>query len=278
MKWHLLNLLGLAKKKIMIKEELKIFLTAVMFYTRIPCPSWVDHSAEYVNKSVRYFPLIGVVVGGLASVGLIAGSWLVSPFLGGVLFITISVWLTGAFHEDGFADVCDGFGGGWTQEQILNIMKDSRVGTYAVVGLLLLFAAKIGLIVEIISKYDFLMLFFIATNGHILSRFIAATVIFTHKYVREDELSKAKPVAKSYTIPNIIISSMLGISPTIFISFFTGQIWWIAIPFILYLVKMWLSQQFQKRIGGYTGDCLGATQQLTEVAYYFSVVLLWKFT
>ncbi|MDW3192950.1 MAG: adenosylcobinamide-GDP ribazoletransferase [Cytophagales bacterium] len=260
-----------------MREEIKIFFTALMFYTRIPSPSWVDHSPEYINKSVRYFPMIGWIIGALSGIGLLAGNWMVSPLFASMIFIAISVWFTGAFHEDGFADVCDGFGGGWTKEQILTIMKDSRVGTYAVVGLLILLGLKVSLLIQIIPKYDPLLLLLIVINGHTLSRMIAGTVIFTHEYVREDEQSKAKPVAKSFSITNVIVSLLVGLIPTAVIAFMTNDWWWCLVPLPLYLFKMYLSRFFQKRIGGYTGDCLGATQQMVEVVYYAVVVILWKY-
>ncbi len=260
-----------------MREELKIFFTAVMFYTRIPCPSWVDHSPAYINKSVRYFPVIGWIVGALSGAGLIARSELISTLFGSIIFIVISVWLTGAFHEDGFADVCDGFGGGWTKEQILKIMKDSRVGTYAVVGLVLMILLKVSLLVEVVPQFGPLMLFLLVINGHAISRLIAATVIFTHEYVREDELSKARPVAKAYSVTNVIAALIFGLIPTTAILILTGQFWWCIIPILLYLVKIYLTNLFQKKIGGYTGDCLGATQQIVEVAYYLVVFVLWKY-
>ncbi|MEM1339088.1 MAG: adenosylcobinamide-GDP ribazoletransferase [Bacteroidota bacterium] len=260
-----------------MKEELKIFLTAVMFYTRIPCPSWVGHSAEYINKSVRYFPVIGWIVGTVSGLGLVLGHWLIGPWFAAFFCIAISVWLTGAFHEDGFADVCDGFGGGWTKEQILQIMKDSRVGTYAVVGLILLLLLKGSLLVKVSNLYDYIPLFLVVVNGHTLSRVMAATVIFTHRYVREDEQSKVRPVAESYSMTNVVFVLLFGLIPTITITTVTGQLWWFLVPIPLYLVKIYLSNLFRKKIGGYTGDCLGATQQIVEVAYYILVVILWRF-
>lgn len=248
-----------------------------MFYTRIPCPSWVDHSPEYINKSVRYFPMIGWIIGLLSGFGFLAGNWVIGPLFASLLFIAISVWFTGAFHEDGFADVCDGFGGGWTKEQILTIMKDSRVGTYAVVGLVLLILIKVSLLIEFPEQSQGLMLLLLLINGHTLSRMMAATVIFTHEYVREDESSKVRPVAKSYSRTNVLLVFILGMIPTIVLAFMTGQWWWYLMPFPLYVMKMLLARLFKKKLGGYTGDCLGATQQVVEVVYYLCVVVLWKF-
>ncbi len=248
-----------------------------MFYTRIPCPSWVDHNPDYINKSVRYFPVIGWIIGSLSGAGFLFGVWLIGPLFASLLFILISVWFTGAFHEDGFADVCDGFGGGWTKDQMLTIMKDSRVGTYAVVGLTLLLLIKVSLLMKLPEQHQTLLLLLILINGHTLSRMMAATVIFTHEYVREDELSKVRPVAKSYSKTNVFLVLILGFMPTLAIAYLTEQWWWCLIPLPLYVVKMLLARFFEKKIGGYTGDCLGATQQVVEVAYYLSVIVLWKF-
>jgi adenosylcobinamide-GDP ribazoletransferase len=113
----------------------------------------VDHAPEYLNKATGYFPLMGWLAGGLAAAVLYLGS-LILP-LGVAVFLAIlaTVWLTGAFHEDGLADICDGFGGGWTQQQILEIMKDSRVGTFGIIGLGIALGLKIvslaGLPVEL---------------------------------------------------------------------------------------------------------------------------------
>ncbi|MEM9897398.1 MAG: adenosylcobinamide-GDP ribazoletransferase [Bacteroidota bacterium] len=260
-----------------MKEELKIFFTAIMFYTRIPCPSWVDHSPEYINKSVRYFPAVGWVVGAVSGLFFLLGNWLIGPFFAALLFIAVSVWVTGAFHEDGFADVCDGFGGGWTKAQVLTIMKDSRVGTYAVAGLILLIMMKVSLLIELSRLEQGVFLLLILMNGHTISRMIAATVIFTHDYVREDEQSKAKPVAKSYSRVNVFLVLILGLIPTFAIAYFTSFWWWCLIPLPLYLVKVLLAHFFKKKIGGYTGDCLGATQQVVEVVYYLVVIAIWKF-
>ena len=103
----------------MIKEQLKIFLTAVMFYTRIPCPSYVDHSEEYLNKSTRHFPLIGIIVGFISFIVFWTSNLIFNIEISIVFSIAAGILITGAFHEDGLADTFDGFGGGWTKEKIL---------------------------------------------------------------------------------------------------------------------------------------------------------------
>lgn len=247
-----------------MKYELQVFFTAVMFYTRIPCPSWVDHSEEFLNKATRYFPLIGWIVGGVAALLLYALHFIFPPLIVVVLTLTASVLMTGAFHEDGFADVCDGFGGGWTSEKILNIMKDSRVGAYGVVGMLLIFALKIFALTELLT-FDLYFCIKSVLLAHVGSRFTAVTLMRTHEYAREDASSKIKPLAKQLSIPDFFIST-LWLLP----AFLLFQTWWIMLVcFPVYGFKIYLARYFQKWIGGYTGDCLGALQQVA-----FVVILL----
>jgi len=125
-----------------LMQHIRIFFTALMFFTRIPCPSWVDHSEEYLNKSSQYFPLVGGIVGAIGLAVLLGALWVLPVPLAVLLSMVATVLATGAFHEDGFADMCDGFGGGWTKEKILDIMQDSRLGTFGAVGLGLLMAVK----------------------------------------------------------------------------------------------------------------------------------------
>ena len=105
-----------------MKNEIKIFFTALMFYSRIPCPKDIDHSPEYINKATRYFPLIGWIIGGISFVGFFLSVLLFDSSIAIILSLIAGVLTTGAFHEDGLADVVDGFGGGWTKQRILEIM------------------------------------------------------------------------------------------------------------------------------------------------------------
>ena len=249
----------------MIKKEIQVFLTAVMFFTRIPCPSWVDHSAEYLNKSSRYFSLIGIIVGGVGG-AVFYGFNVVFPHSVAILLgMLATVWLTGAFHEDGLADMLDGFGGGWTKEQILKIMKDSRIGTFGVVGLTGVLALKFLTLNNLPSARIPIILI----AGHSMSRFLASTLAVTHDYAREDS-SKAKPAATRMSNLSLVISAIFGFAP---LALF-GNIWIITAVVPVLLVHFYLGSFFQKNIGGFTGDCSGATQQLTEVAFYLSILAL----
>ncbi|MEN7547087.1 adenosylcobinamide-GDP ribazoletransferase [Rapidithrix thailandica] len=262
-----------------MKHEIRIFFTALMFYTRIPCPSWVGHKEEHINQSTRYFPLIGWIVGGISALVFLAGYFLFDMYTGLALSMAASILTTGAFHEDGFADMCDGFGGGWTKEKILLIMKDSRMGAYGVIGIFLLLLTKFLILAHLFQLQEIHPVFVILvfTNAHALSRFAASTFIFTHVYVRDAPDSKAKPVAKQINLSNLMIGGFFVLVPIAMLVYVTQQVEIVAVCLPVYLMKMYLGRYFSKWIGGYTGDCLGATQQLCEIVFYLSLAIVWKF-
>ncbi|MBL0741014.1 adenosylcobinamide-GDP ribazoletransferase [Chryseolinea lacunae] len=254
-------------------RETKVFFTAIMFYTRIPCPKWVTHEAEFLNQSTRYLPLIGWIVGGLSAAIFLLTQYVFPTEISLLLSMVTSILLTGAFHEDGFADVCDGFGGGWTKEKILEIMKDSRVGTYGVVGLLLLLLLKFFTLQKIAAAAPLTVVVLFVT-AHALSRLAAVTVIFTTTYSREDASSKVKPVAQQLSAANLTIAFFWVVIPMLYLATINPFFVLTLVP--VALITTYLRNYFKRWIGGYTGDCLGATQQVTEVMFYLSVLLVWK--
>lgn len=262
-----------------LAQQLRLFLTALMFYTRVPCSSscsrWVGFSQELLTKSVRFLPVVGWLVGGV-TVGVVLLSLFVFPLeLSVALAMVASLFLTGAFHEDGLADVCDGFGGGWTQERILTIMKDSRLGTYGAAALFTILGVKFLALVEIVRFVaDPVILLLLFMGAHGMSRMMAIVTMVTHDYVREDELSKAKPVVKdglSWTTPSFLWAGVFALVPFVFFP----KCLLVLLPMVL--VKIGMARFFKKWIGGYTGDCLGAIQQVTEVVFYLGVIALWSF-
>ena len=262
-----------------MKRELTIFFTALMYYTRIPCPSWVIYQERNLHQTTRYLPVVGWIVGLVAGLVFLAGTYLFGIALGIILSMTASILLTGALHEDGFADVCDGFGGGWTKEKILEIMKDSRVGTYGVTGLILILSFKFFSLQQLLSIDNLqpVALLFLFITAHALSRFIAATFIFSHAYVRLSRDSKAKALVQDIEKLNLLIGAAFAFLPLLILALLTNKPLLISVLIPLYLIKLYLGQYFTKWIGGYTGDCLGATQQVAEIIVYLTFVLLWKF-
>ncbi|MEO7977435.1 adenosylcobinamide-GDP ribazoletransferase [Flavobacterium sp.] len=264
-----------------MKKELHIFFTCLMFYTRIPCPKKIDHNPDYLNKATRYFPLIGWIVGSISFLVFYISSLFLSIETAVILSFIASVLTTGAFHEDGFADVCDGFGGGWTKEKILTIMKDSAIGAYGAIGLVLLFLLKFKLLSESISLYQInttiglSQIYLLFVSAHALSRLVAISIIFTHEYSRDDASSKSKPIAKKHSWKEVFGSFFFGLLPLFVLSYFQYKILLVLLP--IFLTRYFLARYFQKWIDGYTGDCLGATQQVCEVIFYLSLLFLWKF-
>lgn len=267
-----------------MKKELHIFFTALLFYTRIPCPATIDHHPDYLNKASRYFPVIGWIVGSIAYIVFCFSTFLFSNEIAVVLSMIAGILVTGAFHEDGFADVCDGFGGGWTKEKILLIMKDSAIGAFGAIGVVLLFLLKFQSLIQLIrinqnsnfGIWNFnigILLLFI--TAHSLSRLAAVSIVFTHEYSREDATSKSKPIAQNYTWKEVLGAFFFGLIPLLILSCFQWQLFLAVIP--VFVTRYFLARYFQKWIGGYTGDCLGATQQVCEVVFYLSVIVLWKF-
>jgi len=252
-----------------------------MFYTRIPCPKNITHHPDYLNKATRYFPLVGWIVGSISFLTFYLFSLFLSIEIAVILAIIASILTTGAFHEDGFADVCDGFGGGWTKEKILMIMKDSAIGAYGAIGLVLLFLLKFKLLSESIlifkndNNYFLIFLYFISV--HSLSRLSAISIIFTHQYSRDDATSKSKPIAKQHTWKEIFGAFFFGLIPLLALAYFSFEIKVLLVLIPVFLTRYFLAQYFQKWIDGYTGDCLGATQQVCEVIFYLSILFLWKF-
>ena len=257
-----------------MKKELQIFFTAIMFYTRIPCPKWVDHDADNLNQATRYFPLIGWIVGFTSWLIFITAQYFFSTQISVLLSMVGSVMLTGAFHEDGFADVCDGFGGGWTKEKILRIMKDSRVGTYGATGLIIILLLKFYSLDQL-SSHGVYLFGLILVTAHSLSRLAAVVIIFTSVYARDGDDWKAKPVARELTKNNLLIAFVWVIIPLGLLAYFNYLFLLIIIP--TFIVMLRLRGYYTKWIGGYTGDCLGATQQVTEVIIYLSLLAIWKF-
>ena len=241
-----------------IRAQLQGIRSAVSYFTRVPVKGPVDESG--LRGALRYFPLVGAGVGAVG-----AGAWALARLaLPGDLAVLIgmaaTVLITGALHEDGFADVCDGFGGGFDKEQVLAIMKDSRVGAFGAVGLILLLATKA---LALIHLADPLMLAALVC-AHASSRWTAATLVAALPYARQGEDSKAKTFVSAMGPVDFAVSTTLGLAPTLLL--LPMRCWFaLAAPV---LARLAMGSWFMRRIGGYTGDCIGATQQAGEVAFY----------
>ncbi|GAK52367.1 cobalamin synthase [Candidatus Moduliflexus flocculans] len=255
----------------MIQREFHAFLAAVLFFTRLPGIVLDDEYAkDAFSQASRYFPLIGWMVGTMGAGAFWAAS-LILPFpLAILLSICATILVTGALHEDGFADVCDGFGAGWNKEQILAIMKDSYIGVYGVIGLILMLGFKLLCLVSLRP----LLLPIVMISGHALSRFASISLMFSYEYARNnDESSKAKAVVRKLSVNELLFAAICGLFPFFLLALLTREwrLFGIGIA-VVWLTRALCGQYFFHKIGGYTGDCLGAVQQITEVVFYAMVV------
>lgn len=247
-----------------------------MFYTRIPCPGWVGHEPDYLNKATRYFPLIGWLVGAIGFAVLWGSMQLWPISVAALLSIAAMVLTTGAFHEDGFADACDGFGGGWTKEKILAIMKDSRIGAYGAIGVVLLLLTKYAVMVQLaFAGIHWYWLLLVLVTVHALARLTAISVSFVLPYAREDMEAKAKPIAQSFSWKEVAGAFCFGLLPYAVVASRHWYYWAILLP--LLVLHIWAVRYFKKWLGGYTGDCLGAVEQVAELVIMLSFVAIWKF-
>ena len=253
-----------------MKKQLHIFLNALMFYTRIPVPRNLPYSDEMLNRSTRYFPFIGWMVGGIGS-GIFYGLQFVFPVnLAILLSMIATIFITGAFHEDGFADFCDGFGGGYTKEKILTIMKDSRIGTYGSIGLVGMLSVKF----LSLTAVDLKLIPLILVSGHALSRLMPVLVIFASEYARADLESKSKPIGKKGKTIDLLMAIFFGLVLLAFLPFLFSAI---IVP-VLLLGTFVFRKYISRKLGGYTGDCLGGLQQLSEVIFYLGWIAFQNLT
>lgn len=244
----------------MFRQQINRFFNALTFYSRIPGPNWVDYSGDQLNRASGYFPFIGYLVA-LWCYGVYCLCAQVLPADASMLISMVSgILLTGAFHEDGFADLCDGFGGGYTQSDILRIMKDSRLGTYGVSGLLLILLLKWNGLKELPIAWLFISLLV----GHSLSRAWAISLMMVLPYVQEDAMSKAKPIAKQWFKQDMLLAWGFALAPLFWLPPVVS-LGLIAMGIIIYLLT-W--RWYRQRLAGYTGDALGASQQIHEVLIY----------
>ena len=246
-----------------IYQEWRLLLVAVTFFTRLPiCVP--DFREADLNHAARYFPLIGIFVGIVSTVVYSLAATVLPLEIAILASMTATIWLTGAFHEDGLADAADGLGGGWEKEQVLTIMQDSRLGSYGAIALFLMLMAKF----EALTHTSAALLTLVMIVGHALSRFAAVLVIYSQSYVRTT--GKSKPLATKLSNKELALAAIFGLMPLIVLA---PKLLVALLPVVA--VWCWFSYKLKKRLGGYTGDCLGAMQQLCELAFYLGV-LVWS--
>ncbi|WP_114650090.1 adenosylcobinamide-GDP ribazoletransferase [Pseudothauera hydrothermalis] len=256
-----------------MRYQLELFFIALGFFTRIPVPAWVPWSPERLNHAARYFPLVGWVVGAVGAGAFLALAQVLPVSLAVILSMAATIRLTGAFHEDGWADTCDGLGGGWDKAQVLSIMKDSRIGSYGTVGVMLMLLAKAAALVEL-AAHSHAAAALAVFAAHPLSRLASTSLIHWLPYVREDESSKSKPLARALRPSELLTAAACGLAPLVLLAPLQAAAALAAVA----ALTLWAARVFLRRLGGYTGDLLGAAQQGSELACYLGILLAWNYT
>jgi adenosylcobinamide-GDP ribazoletransferase len=251
----------------MLRRELEYFFGAIRFFTRLPVPRWVGHSAEALNRSARYFPAVGLLVGGIGALVFLGAMQLWPQPVAVLLSMAATIYTTGAFHEDGLADTVDGLGGGWDKLRILEIMKDSRVGSYGVVAMVLALVGKFTLL----SSLDAALVPYALLAGHAVSRFYSTVLLATMDYVREDQQSKARPLATRLSGGGMLVAALFGLAGLALLPPAKA----LAGVVLAAAATVWIASKFRRWLGGYTGDCLGAAQQVAEIGFYLGILAVW---
>jgi adenosylcobinamide-GDP ribazoletransferase len=260
-----------------IRTQARGCAAAFTFLTRLPLFGAATHSADDLRHAAVWFPVVGLVVGAVGGATYWLASLLWPPVLAVILSVGITVWMTGAFHEDALADALDGFGGGWDKARVLAIMKDSRIGSYALVGVLLVMAAKIAAL-SAIAQWPAAGTGDPSTRAagvvqalvlaHVMGRWSSVPLMWRLPYVRADDQSERPSAGRPFgsgvtgvqalaaTGLMLVIAAIVASGRAALIVAITAAVTWIA------------GRYCDRRIGGITGDALGATNQVVELAVY----------
>jgi adenosylcobinamide-GDP ribazoletransferase len=245
------------------RAELRTLAAAAVFFTRLPLSARLALDGQDFRRAITYFPLCGWLVGAFSALVWWLSARAMPASIAAGLALVAGVLLTGALHEDGWTDVCDGFGGGHTKERILEIMKDSRIGAFGVLGLVLLF----GLKWQALAALPGALVPTALVAGHALSRGMAATLMASLDYARAEGPSKSRALVVRLGGARLAFVVATALAPLVLLPL---RAWWGAAALVV--LSPVLARYFRKRLGGYTGDCLGAAQQLGELVFYLVVL------
>jgi len=248
---------------------MKKFFAAVGFFTRIPVWRFCDIPADKYKRVVDLWPLAGWITGGVTALALWGALLVFPPVTAVMAAFTVRLLLTGGLHEDGLADFIDGFGGGTDRNRILGIMKDSRIGSYGVIGLIVYFI----LLVTAIAPYPPDLAPWIVFAADPWSKFCGSFLINTLPYARKQEEAKNKLIYDRMSPVAFIICLAAGFIPILLLP----TIYWLSICLPL-LVSFVMILYLRRKIGGYTGDCCGATALLCELSFHLSAIIICRLT
>ena len=281
----------------LLTQFIREYLIAVQFFTRIPITGrlagWVGFSPDLLRASAAHFPGVGVLMGAIAAASYAVISALLpasvfTPLAAAALSTVATVLATGGFHEDGLADVADGLGGSIDKARALEIMKDSRVGAFGAMALALALLAKVALLAILGSVegvpggwldgfeeapfngwYVCAALF----AGHVISRGLPLLLIYLLPHVGDTATSKSKPLAEQIAPAGLLLALVWCVAALLVAGAFLDATTLLVAASFAVVALLWMGRLFNRRLEGFTGDCLGATQQVCEIAFYFGLAV-----
>lgn len=252
----------------MVAKEIKLFICAVQFLARIPTPQLDDFQPEWIQQSARYFPVVGLMVGGVSGGILLLASLLWSPWIAAVLAVAAGMALTGCFHEDGLADTADGIGGGQTRSRRLEIMKDSRLGTYGASVLFMSLALRI-LCIGTLATISPLLGLFCVLAGNAMGRSIAVLAMAAMPYGGDPGMAKEGKPDRT-TALNVVIALSVGALALLPFTPLQATIA-VVVGIAVAAIPACLAWRL---LGGRTGDVLGAIEQAFEIGFLLALAAI----
>jgi adenosylcobinamide-GDP ribazoletransferase len=250
--------------------EIAPFLNALRFMTIVPTPpSCAAPESDWLSRCVKYFPLVGIGVGLVSAIVWLLAEKLWGPAIGAVLAVATSIAITGALHEDGLADTADGLGGGWSIEKRLAIMKDSRIGTYGVLALIMGIALR-GLALMHLPLWTGAAALI---AGHAAARITPLLMMDALSYAGDTASMKVGYTAtalESHERWFAFATVTLALLPLAFASVTSVVLGALLGAALAVALGMWA----RRLIGGYTGDVLGAIEQVFEIGFLLGVALM----
>lgn len=236
--------------------------TAVVFLTRIPVPWHIPDMEARLPRATPWFPLVGLLIGLIGAAVWLAVDALAGRVLASIAAVAATAFATGAFHEDGLADTFDGLGGSHLRERALEIMKDSRVGTYGALVLMLVLLGRVVALAELHMLAPAALV-----GAHALARWSSLPLIRALPYARA-EGGTGKPFAGGVSREGLAVASAVTAVATLALWGADAMAAWLAAIAVTLLLGAW----FRRRLGGITGDTLGAVNQFVELATYLALV------
>jgi adenosylcobinamide-GDP ribazoletransferase len=242
-----------------MKRWMQGFLVAFQFLTRLPIPG-VPYESDSLARSAKFFPVVGLVIG-FSAAGL---QHILTPHLNralvALLVLTFFVLITGGLHEDALADTADAFGGGLNREQVLAIMRDSRIGSFGALALILSMLARVFLL-SILPLNRFAA---VVVSAQVLCRWTALPLSYFMPSARESEGQGAR-ITQKISLSSLLVGTLLSFAIVVYSM---RRDFWIPMTAAIAITAL-SGLYFVRRISGITGDCFGTTNQLTEIAIYF---------